>query len=273
VPRRRRRPSRPGRPPRRRAPAPQSPPLPRRARDRSPRVLTGPLARACPRAAHARHALVLPPGRHALGDAARFFAAVAQLLPLTPIDRGPFPKRIAGKTAPRALLRPLWGVLFDATPGPGLLPREDADREALVGVGRWLAWIWRAGKPLPLSRVAIRIAFGGRLRRDYFADTDPEFAARKRSKEEVAEWLRTRAGALKALRLGVLAAEVVVDDDPLLPRAFQLRPFTRARGAKRLAGVFETPLVRLALWEEQVRAKNSEAAQPAIVDQVIARFE
>jgi hypothetical protein len=36
--------------------------------------------------------------------------------------------------------------------------------EALVGVGRWVACLWRKGKLLPLSRAVTRAAFSGQIR-------------------------------------------------------------------------------------------------------------
>jgi hypothetical protein len=78
--------------------------------------------------------------------------------------------------------------------------------------------------------------------------------------------------ALAAIRAGVLAAGVVVQDDPLLPRAFQLRPFKTVHGAKKRAEGLVTPLVRQALWEEQVCQKSGNTKRK-LIDTVIERFE
>jgi hypothetical protein len=134
-------------------------------------------------------------------------------------------------------------------------PRADADLESFVGFGRWLAWTWRTGKglPIPVSRAVVRFAFGGKIREDDIADANPEVAGDAR----IAEWVRQREAALTAIQAGVFAGEIVADDDPLLPRVFALRPFTAARGAKKTAGPFETPLVRQAIWDEHARAKDA----------------
>jgi hypothetical protein len=199
-----------------------------------------------------------------------FFVAVSHALSMAPLDRGPFPKRVAGG-APAAEMRPLWGGLFEAR-GRALLPRADAEAEALIGFGRWLAWIWRAGKPLPLplSRAAVRAAFGGRIRADDCADIGLPQGA---SDADAADAVRPLAAALAAIRAGVAAAGVVVEDDPLLPRIFQLRPFKAAHGATRRAAPLETPLVRQAMWETQVRVRNTSSTVREAIDEIIAQFQ
>jgi hypothetical protein len=265
--------------------APALAPAAARARLNLHRALIGD-ADVCPDAEGARwlapvHALPVHASAGAFdaadGDGARFFAAAARGFAIAPIDRGPFPKTIANRERPRVALRSFWGALFASAPGGAgaWLPRADADAEALVGAGRWIAWIWRTGKrlPFPLSRVAIRVAFGGEVRSDDVADADPEFAGKRPSKAEIVDWMAPIEGALAAFRAGVVAAGVVVDDDPIMPRVFQLRPFSKAHGVEKVAGAFESPIVRNAVWEEQCRVRGPESPPPPTVDQIIARFE
>jgi hypothetical protein len=207
------------------------------------------------------------PETAALPDITGFFAMVSQMHSIAPFDRAPFPK-LLGKGRPSAELAGCWDRLF-VTPrgGKWLLPRAEAEREAMVGFGQWLAWIWRAGKPLPLplSRVVIRAAFGGRVRADDCEDGSG-------SGDEIEELVRPITGQLAAIRAGVLAAGIVVDDDPLLPRVFQLRPFVVAHGAKKRASVFTTPLVRERVWTEQVRVRNA-ATFAASLDEIIGQMK
>jgi hypothetical protein len=114
----------------------------------------------------------------------------------------------------------------------------------------------------------VRAAFGGKIRREDLEDIDPETAAA--GEEAIESWARGRRKQFSAIEAGVLASGVVVDDDPLLPMVFELRPFTAAHGAKKKAGPFETPLVRRAIADEQVRARNTPGE---IIDVIIARFE
>jgi hypothetical protein len=194
-------------------------------------------------------------------DGPRFFPELGRLLSIAPIDRYTGPPRV----------QPLWGTLFEQV-GPEMVfvPRVDADVEALVGVGRWLAWLWRAGEAVPIrfSRAVIRLAFGGIIRRDDIADVDPELATRDQN--EIDLWEKTREVSFTAIRAGVLAAGLVVDDDVIVPRLFQIRPFRIAHGMKRKADPWLTPIIRQVMWDENIGLWSKRGE---LIDEIIERFD
>jgi hypothetical protein len=132
-------------------------------------------------------------------DPVAFFGRLAALLPLVAYDPAAYP----GRTEADAT------GLFELA-GRAMMPRKGVDLGALVGFGRWIAWLWTSKSPLPVpvSRVVIRFAFGGRVVED----------VNVRDVEAYAKGLRT-------IRAGVAAAGCRVADDPIIPRVFQLRPW------------------------------------------------
>jgi hypothetical protein len=134
---------------------------------------------------------------------------------------------------------------------------QDADPEALAGFGRWLGWLWRAGKPLPLplSRAAVR-------------------AASARTTAPISDSRAARATRTPPRPCALLTPRSPPSARASPPRAsFQLRPFKPARGATRRAGPLETPLVRQAMWDAQVRARHGAPAARKAIDEIIARFQ
>jgi hypothetical protein len=183
-------------------------------------------------------------------DGERWFVGLARLLPIAPIDRGTIPPREP----------PIWDALFERVGKDDVLvPRADADLEGLVGVGRWLAWLWRAGKPLRvrIARAVVRVAFGGTIGSD---DTDGGGD----------RWVGEREVQLSAIRAGVVAAGLVVDDDVIVPRLFEIRSFRVVHGQVKVADPFVTPLVRRAMADENIAVWGKRAE---LIDGIIERFE
>jgi hypothetical protein len=174
----------------------------------------------------------------------RVFALFSEVLPIVPLDAGPYFKLFSPGIRMSALLRALPADFLER----GLPRRGPPDPAVLVGFGRWLAWAWRSGKSLPLavSRLVLRYAFNGRLRADDFADVDAEFAAAGPTDAEMRHWIAPLRNQLDAIRAGAAAAGSP-PDDALLPRVFQLRPL------RPIAGVAPAvaPLVREAEWPRQ----------------------
>jgi hypothetical protein len=205
----------------------------------------------------------------------RIFAKLSVLLPIAPIDSGPYFNLFSEKVRMSALLRILPPDFLERGKSagdfpPALLPRRDApDMDVFVGFGRWLSWAWRSGKslPLPISRVVLRFAFGGRLRADDFADVDSEFAATAPTDAAAEQWVARFRPALDAVRAGVAASGLAVADDALLPRVFQLRPFTRLPGVSPATA----PLVREAAWRAQLRSGKPRADGRAALRDLAAR--
>jgi hypothetical protein len=165
------------------------------------------------------------------------FAKLDAFLPIVPVVNVS-PTRLQGDSMLGALLAATPNKMFErgkasAEGGPALLPMKNStDFAAFTGFGRWLSLCWAMGKGLcvPLSRVVIRVAFGGTLRADDFADVDREFAAGAPTREMIDEWMRPFARQMHAIRAGA-ASGVGVCDDELLPRVFQLRPLALGKRA------------------------------------------
>jgi hypothetical protein len=200
------------------------------------------------------------------------FTLFAELFPLIPIDAGPYFNRLPDGVRFATKLRSFEPTIFEKSQTAALLPRKElVDLVPFVGLGRWLSWIWRTGKsiPIPLSRVILRFALGGELRGDDFADADPEFGEKNPSEKEREEWIKPYRKQLLAIRAGAAASGLIVEDADIGPRVFQLRPFT-------VVGKVEPglmPLVREAIWVRNVRFGKGEKEGREGIAQIVKEFE
>jgi hypothetical protein len=154
---------------------------------------------------------------------------------------------------------------------PVWIPRSDCESpEALAafsGFGRHLAWLWRAGKApvLPISRVVIRFAFGGRLRADDASDVGSKVG-------DVERWIEPIAKQLRAIRRGVMLFGIEkVKDDDIWPRVFQLMPF---EGTRTLGDVSPLliPLVRKEMWDRRIAFEVDKEEKHRRVAQIVAEL-
>jgi hypothetical protein len=188
------------------------------------------------------------------------------LLPLL----GKYPAKVEEKSLAQ-LLRTTQNNLFQ-----GGLPAKEAI-EALRGFGTWLAALWRTGKPLPipLPRVVLRVAFGGKLIADDFGDLDEQFAEAAPTDEQILGWAKGWEREFAAIRAGVMAAGVHVWDSPIWPRVFQLRP---ARMLKKvtlpapLRSPLWVPRVRKTIWERRAKWQVTEERQKELIRQLLAEL-
>jgi hypothetical protein len=118
---------------------------------------------------------------------------------------------------------------------------------------------------LPISRVVIRFAFGGRLRADDASDVESNVG-------DVERWIEPIAKQLRAIRRGAMLFGIEkIDDDDIWPRVFQLMPFEATRTLGDVNPLL-IPLVRKQMWDRRIAFELDKEEKLRRVAQIVAEL-
>ena len=158
---------------------------------------------------------------------------------------------------------PVWREDSALLPKSTLDTTENLTEFLAFGFHMAVNLIHKASLPLPVSRVVIRYAFGGKIIPDDFHDIDPDFAASSPSDEAMKKHIESILCQLKAIRCGTSMAlngnSFFNVDSPIFPRMMQLLPLTIPSSVEdKMISPLRIPYIRDQMFEQKVTLLKKE---------------